>query len=269
MDSYTVGEQTFDIRIIDGDGILISSHEKESGLAIGTEPHNVDDEVVICYSLSEVASNVRFDIVDLDYKTGGSMQQEAVCVYGTLGADPAQIMPTITPLDGSVAIDGNCAEATANSSASGQDESILVEFTECIDKVTIVYGTGSNSPTNNPDHGKITIGQDLGFVTEVCTNTCPESRVEDEANAHITLYPNPVHGSSNVTIEIDTEARGDAQVILTDALGRTVSSENIQLVNDLTIHQFSTDRLAAGVYFVQLQTQQWRTDGLKLAVVKP
>ncbi len=269
MDSYTVGNQTFDIRIIDGDGILENSHDRASGLAIGTDPHDVNDEVVICYNLSEVASNVIFDIIDLDYKDGGSRQQEAVCVYGTLGADPTQIMPIITSLDGTVAISGNCAEATANSSVSGRDESILVEFTECIDKVTIVYGTGSNSPTHDPDYGKITIGHDVGFVTEVCTNTCPEPRVEDEANAHISLYPNPVYGSSNVTIEIDTEARGDAQVVLTDALGRMVSSENIQLVDDLTIHQFNTNQLAAGVYFVQLQTNEWRTDGLKLVVVKP
>ncbi len=269
MDSYIVDNQIFDVRIIDGDHILTSSHDRASGLAVGTNPHDVNDEVVICYSLSEVVSNVRFDIVDLDYKTGGSRQQEAVCVYGTLGNDPTQIMPMITSLDGNVAINGNCAEATANSSVSGRDESVLVEFTECIDKVTIVYGTGSNSPTSNPDHGKITIGQDIGFVTEVCSNTCPEPRIEDEENAHISLYPNPVYGSNNVTIEIETEARGDAQVILVDALGRTVSSENIQLVDDLTIHQFSTDRLAAGVYFVQLQTNEWRTDGLKLVVVKP
>jgi len=270
MDSYTVGNQTFDVRIIDGDNILESSHDRESGLAIGTNPDNVHDEVVISYSLSEVASNVRFDIVDLDKKNyWSSRQQEAVCVYGTLGSDPTQIMPTITSLDGSVAVSGNCAEATTDSSVSGQYESILVEFTECIDKVIIVYGTGSNSPTHNPDYGKITIGHDYGFITEVCPNACPELRQEDEQNAHVSLYPNPVYGSSSVTLEIDTEARGDAQVILTDALGRAVSSENIQLMNDLTIHQFSTNRLAAGVYFVQLQTQEWRTDGMKLVVVKP
>ena len=270
MESYTVGSQTFDINIIDGDNILDRTYENGSGISIGTNPHNIDDNVVICYNLSEVSNNVVFDIVDLDYKDGSSRQQEAVCVYGTLGADPTRILPMIISLEGAVSITDNCAEATANSAVSGQDESILVEFTECIDKVTIVYGTGSSSPTANPDYGKITIGQDYGFSTEVCTNACVAgSPREEESNANITLYPNPVYGSNSVTVEIDTEARGDAQLVLVDALGRTISTEGIQLVNNITNHQISTEQLPSGIYFVQLHTAAWRTNGMKLVVVKP
>jgi len=243
MESYDVGDQTYDINIIDGDGILISTHENGSGIAIRSNPHDVDDEVAICYNLSVASDNVVFDITDLDRKDSGSRQQEAVCVYGTLGADPTPIMPTITPLT----------------------------FAECIDKVTILYGTGSDSPASNPDEGKITIGENLGFTSTVCDNPCVSSGSgrEDQSNADINLYPNPVYGSNSVTIEIDTEARGAAQIVLIDALGRTVTSTNIELVNKITTHEISTRQLASGIYFVQLQTNEWRTGGMKLVVAKP
>ena len=69
-------------------------------------------------------------------------------------------------------INGNVAEATANSAVSGQDESIMVVFDECVDQIVIKYGTGSNSPTSDPDFSKITIGLDKGFKTTVCENAC-------------------------------------------------------------------------------------------------
>ncbi len=170
--SYTVGEQTFDITIADNDHILHDTYESHAGIMVGIDPHDTEDELIITYNLSQVSSNVVFDIVDLDYKDGNSRQQEAVCVYGLLGNDPTEILPIITSLDGNVAIDGNCAEATTNSAVSGQDESILVEFTQCIDQIVIVYGTGSNSPTHYPSYSKIYIGEQYGIQTEVCQDVC-------------------------------------------------------------------------------------------------
>ena len=267
-ESFTVANQTFDISITDENDILTNSVELTSGLSVRTDPNNINDEVVVRYQLSQVSSTVTFDITDIDYKV--NRQQEKVCIYGTLGGDPTQVLPTITSLDGSVAINGNCAEGTASSSASGQDESILVAFTDCIDEVVIVYGSGSLlSPGQDPEDSKIVIGQDLGFTTEVCTNTCPTLRVIADVSKNINLYPNPVYGNANVTVEINTETRGDAQIILTDAFGRIVSNENIQLMNNFTIHEINADPLSAGIYFVQLQTKEWRTDAMKLVVLKP
>jgi len=45
------------------------------------------------------------------------------------------------------------------------------EFTECIDKITIVYGSGSNSPTPDPDNSKIIIGGQI-FEVEQCGQGC-------------------------------------------------------------------------------------------------
>lgn len=170
--SFTVLEQTFDISIMNMDGILENTNQEGFGLNVGIDPVDVNDVVTIKYALSEVANNVMFDIVDLDFKDGNSRQQEAVCIYGFLDTIPDPILPVLTSLDGSVSIIGNCAEATANSSQSRQDESIMVVFEDCINMIVIEYGTGSNSPTDDPDFSNITIGLDLGFKTEVCEHLC-------------------------------------------------------------------------------------------------
>jgi len=170
--SYTVLDQTFDISIMDMDNILEDTDQDGFGLNVGIDPNDNDDVVVIKYNLSEVANNVMFDIVDLDYKDGNSKQQEAVCIYGFLDTIQTMILPTITSLEGSVMIIDNCAEGTVNSAYSHEDESIMVVFDECIDQIVIEYGTGSNSPTQNPDYSNITIGQNLGFKTEVCEHLC-------------------------------------------------------------------------------------------------
>ena len=169
---YSVLEQTFDISIMDMDNILEDTNQEGFGLNVGINPHDTDDVVVIKYNLSEVANNVMFDIHDLDYKDGNSKQQEAVCIYGYLDTIPVMVLPIITSLNGSVSINGNCAEGTTNSSSSGDDESIMVVFDECIDQIVIEYGTGSNSPTHNPSYSNITIGFDSGFKTEVCVDKC-------------------------------------------------------------------------------------------------
>ncbi len=311
-----LGAETVNISIVDNDNIFVDSEAVGTGLQVGIDPHDVHDELIVCYDLSLSSSHVVFDIVDLDYKNSASKQQEAVCVYGTLNGNPTQIFPTITSLDGSVAIDGNCAEGTSNSANSHQDESILVEFTDCIDKITIVYGTGSNSPTHDPTYSKIVIGGGI-FTVEQCPCTgcgssepctvdssgdddtdgdgvcndidiCPgfddnvdtdgdgipdgcddDSSREDQTDISIGLYPNPVYGSNSVTIEIDAKVHDDAQIVITDALGRVMDVQNIQLANTIMLYKMSTSRLASGIYFVQLQTNDWRTDAMKLVVVKP
>ncbi len=171
--SYTVGAQTFDIAIDDADHILESTNEFNEGLEVRIDPHDRDDVLTITYTLSETANRVSFPIIDLDKKSGGSDQQEQVCVVGYLGNNPIAIMPSITTLDGSVDINGNCAIATTNSATSGQDESVLVEFNECIDRVVIEYGSGPMAP-HDPTSSKIYIGEGSGFTSNVC-NACDEN----------------------------------------------------------------------------------------------
>ena len=263
--------QNISIDIEDDDHILELTTEDHSGLQVGIEPHERDDEVVITYTLSEVSSHVLFDIVDLDYKTGGSKQQEKVCVYGLLGDDDTQIMPDITSLDGSVAIDGNCATATTNS-AYGHDESVLVEFTECIDQIVIVYGSGPDAP-HNPSYSKITIGEDYGFTTEVCPDACKslsgsQPREDESYAADVSIFPNPV-GESFVTLSIESELEGTASIVLIDALGRTINNLPIALNGSLTQYQLDVSGLSGGVYFISVIAQEGRSKAQKLVIVRP
>jgi len=166
-DSYTVNGITYSITIDDR-------------IRIGIDPHDVNDIVTITYDLSQTVDFVSFKIRDLDLKNygpGSSNQQEAVCVYGyknpaSGGGAATEVLPVITSYEGSAVVKGNCAEARANSGQSGKEESILVEFTECVDRIVIEYGTGYDSPVNNPSYSKIYIGDEFGFMTKSCNPSC-------------------------------------------------------------------------------------------------
>ncbi len=267
-DDYDLGGQNVSININNDDHILENTNEDDSGLQIGIDPHDRHDEVLITYTLSDVSDNVVFDIVDLDYKTGGSRQQEKVCVYGLLGDDDTQIMPTIESLDGSVAINGNCATATTNSAVSGDDESVLVTFDECIDQVVIVYGSGPDAP-HNPSFSKITIGEDLGFTTEVCPDACEAggSSREEQSIADINIFPNPTNSSSLVTLDIETNITGRAHIVVMDKLGRSVIQLPIELTNTKDQYQLNTNGLSSGLYFVTLMTQEGQSQAQRLVIL--
>ncbi len=264
--NFTAAGQTYDINITDADNILEYTGEDDLGIKIAIDPDNTSDELVMTYQLSAASDNVVFDIVDLDRKTGGSKQQEAVCVYGLLGNDLTEIMPVISQLDGSVAINGNCAEATANSSYSGDDESVLITFTDCIDQVVIVYGTGSNSPANDPSYSSITIGEYLGFSSLVCDTPCDGSQREDESEATINIYPNPTSSGSTISITVDNVYE-DADLLIYDELGRLIVQDNLSLTGGTTTYDLSARAFAGGVYFVKIRTAAWTTNTYKLVVI--
>lgn len=264
--SFTTDGQTYNINIADNDNILQYTAEYNSGIRVAINPDNTNDEVVMTYQLSSASDNVVFDIVDLDRKEGSSAQQEAVCVYGLLGDDVTEILPVITSLDGSVAINGNCAEATTSSSF-GNDESVLVTFTECIDRVVIVYGTGSNSPTNNPAQSSIRIGENLGFSTSVCDTPCGDVTLrEDEPTPTVNIYPNPINSGSTISITVDN-VYDNADLLIYDDLGRMVVQDNISLTGGVNTYHLSASTFSAGVYFVRIQTSEWTTNTYKLVVI--
>jgi len=227
--SYTVGEQAFDIEIDDADHILESTNESNEGLEIRIDPHNRHDIVAITYSLSATANSVSFPIIDLDKKSGGSHQQEQVCVYGYLGNNPIAIMPIITSLDGAVNINGNCATATMDSAISGKDESILVEFSECIDRVVIEYGSGPMAPYN-PSSSKIYIGKGSGFTANACgdcNENCTSENVLDFTDAGIDWTDEAMTGTYNVGTQTYTiNLLDDSGILETNASSGPFSTES-------------------------------------------
>jgi len=221
--TYTVGDQTFEVNINDPDGIFgalqnnpedaddIGSYANNSGLAIGINPDNSDEEIEITYNLSLVSDYVAFTIRDLDdkYKYGNSRQSERVCVFGYL--DGVEVAPNITSLCGSVEVDGNCAEATADSNQSGEDESIRIVFESCINEIKVVYGNSSGAG-QNPTYSKIYIGDDIGFGTAVCTDACTPCTAE---GSEIIL------ASGDGTICIDDSVEEPIDVAVTGGNGET------------------------------------------------
>jgi len=131
-------------------------------------------------------------------------------------------LPTITSLEGSVLILGNCAEGTANSSQSGEDESVMVLFEECIDQIVIEYGTGTNSPTSDPDYSNITIGFDSGLKTEVCEHLCLPVCV-DTINL-VGMQIQQEHFEASMRIQSNQRINTNNQEIIYDA-GVTVELE--------------------------------------------
>jgi len=205
--TYTVDNQIYTIDIKDADHILQDTYEHGQGLLIGIEPDNIHDEVVINYNLSTIVNDVSFKIRDLDRKHYGyksSNQQEAVCVYGYL--DGVLVNPNISVGEGSIQVQGNCAEATANSAESGKEESIIVTFDQCIDKIKIVYGTGNNSPVHNPTYSKIYIGEGIGFFTSVCGNDC--GNIQQCSDTDLDGVCDDVDLCANFDDSIDTDGDG-------------------------------------------------------------
>ena len=297
--SVDLGLETVTIKINDEDHILEDTKTNGSALQIGIDPHDVDDQVTVCYNLSNPSNHIIFDIVDLDKKNSYSKQQEAVCVYGLLGDDPTEIYPEITSLDGSVHINGNCAEATTNST-HGDDESILVEFTDCIDKIVIEYGTGSHSPTHNPTYSKILIGESIFSVNqckEACgclddddDGICNESdicdgfddnidtdndgtpdgcdnslRLIDEDN--ISISPNPVQTGSSISIT-SVNKYENAELLIYDELGRLMTQKTIDLLNGANKVKLPSANFTIGIYFVHVRANSFTSKVHKLMIVE-
>lgn len=200
---YTINDQSIDVSISDKDHILHDTQEYGAALKIGIDPKTKDDVVEVRYQLSQTSDHVKFVIRDLDYKHYGyhsSNQQEKVCIYGYRNG--TEVLPVVKSLEGSVQVSGNCAEAMANS-AHGYDESVEVCFNECIDEVLIVYGSGSKVPVHNPTYSKIYIGDDYGFLTGYCKDTCIDCELVVETGPDKHICPGD-------TIELTTEVVGNS-----------------------------------------------------------
>lgn len=77
------------------------------------------------------------------------------------------------------------------------------------------------------------------------------------------VFPNPVvSGPVSIKFHTTTEIN-DAQIIVTDALGRTVTIETTSIQAGPNTLNFSSDNLAAGTYFVHVKSNDWRTKARK------
>ena len=96
---------------------------------------------------------------------------------------------------------------------------------------------------------------------EFCSIT-PNEDVLTE-NVGFDVYPNPVVGNEEVTITFQTDKAQAATLIVTDIAGKTVQSQNINLLAGANTLPLQHRKIQTGTYFVQIRTGNEVTDAKK------
>ena len=75
--------------------------------------------------------------------------------------------------------------------------------------------------------------------------------MEDCLNSsQVYLYPNPA--GNELTVEISVKEDGITTLLITDLLGKTIKTEELNLQKGNNIFKISLEELASGMYFVTL-----------------
>jgi hypothetical protein len=86
----------------------------------------------------------------------------------------------------------------------------------------------------------------------------------DTKEAEINVFPNPVHLSESVTLQLPSVKNGRVEVEVIDLSGRRIAYEKIENVNNEITFPFNL--ASSGIYFLIIQTPESRTTS-KLTVV--
>ncbi len=112
------------------------------------------------------------------------------------------------------------------------------------------YGDALKSPP-------MSIGPGVnGFVSEPFTVTLPVSFQENIVAFSLRIYPNP--SNSRITIEINSQLQGQAELKVINLLGEEVYIKPIPTIHNSYQHQLDVSNYETGIYFLTLTT----TNGL-------
>jgi len=81
-------------------------------------------------------------------------------------------------------------------------------------------------------------------------------------------YPNPVRNDNTVFIKLNVTKAVDAIIQIKDMQGRTVGVIPVNLNEGESIIDFNLDGLGAGIYFVNIASENWTTDYKKLVKIQ-
>ncbi len=85
----------------------------------------------------------------------------------------------------------------------------------------------------------------------------------------IRVFPNPAINSTPVNLTINsTDTRGAGQIVISDALGRTISTQAINLEQGVQNYNISLKSLSAGTYRINIQTATWQSVSKPLVVIE-
>ncbi len=85
----------------------------------------------------------------------------------------------------------------------------------------------------------------------------------------IRVFPNPTTNNTTVNLMMNSEkVRGAGQIIISDALGRTISTQAISIVKGIQNYNLNVEVLLAGTYRVHIQTSKWQSISQPLIVIE-
>ncbi|MDA9907189.1 T9SS type A sorting domain-containing protein [Flavobacteriaceae bacterium] len=119
----------------------------------------------------------------------------------------------------------------------------------------ISWSTDFNVPILDTDQDGVSDRQ------EIITGTDPFDQVlsvQELNTVNLVLFPNPIRKGDKVNISIPVEFQNiETSVSLISVSGKTLA--NYQFLSNENI-SFSTDVISRGVYFVRIESKQWRSD---------
>ncbi|GGB64868.1 hypothetical protein GCM10007424_00980 [Flavobacterium suaedae] len=232
----------------------------------------VDDNMANnTYEISQIVTN-SYDPNDITVREGASITPEQAEDYlhytirfQNEGTANAQIVRIETQLDANLDWDTFMPMNSSHSYEIVRDENGGLEFIfdgidlpytdadEAGSQGYIIYRIKPKSTVELGDSMSATAGIYFDFNEAVMTNTATTT-IEAAASADkfennlFTVYPNPASGNVNIAVNNFT---GEAQINVTDVLGKTVLNSTISDANT----NIDVSSLKTGVYFITLQAQ--------------
>lgn len=243
----------------------------------------VDDDMSNnTYELSQIVTN-SYDPNDIRVHEGASITPEQAEDYlhytirfQNEGTANAQIVRIETQLDANLDWDSFIPINASHSYEIIRDDEGSLEFIfdgidlpyvdadEAGSQGYITYMIKPKSTVQLGDSMSATAGIYFDFNEAVMTNTATTT-IEAAASADkfennlFTIYPNPASGNVNIAV---SNLSGEAQVSVTDVLGKTVLNSTVSEANT----NLDVSSLKAGVYFITLKAQDKSTT--KKVVIK-
>jgi hypothetical protein len=148
---------------------------------------------------------------------------------------------------------------------TGANAARIEKFTTTVSDGVLSIGFSSLSSDGGIDYPTISALQVLNGTADTAakesTSSLSTSLLTEVLADKSTVYPNPT-ADGKITWTLPVELQGDVQLRLTSVTGSTILSKNIFLAEpssklNLDLSQVLT---VAGVYYLQLQSQNWSTN---------
>lgn len=95
--------------------------------------------------------------------------------------------------------------------------------------------------------------------------------IEDvlQQDGGLQVFPNPTTSNGSVSLSLNAEkAHGNARIILTDALGKTVAQKPVFVEQGTQNYEFTLAGIAAGTYWMKIEAAEWTSKTQSIIVLE-